>query len=64
MLWGTLLIGAALFDLPEEGAAAVVRRLLPEHGASLWAWVNALTVPLAAVVWLLVIGVQLRNRRG
>ena len=54
MLWGTLLVGSALVDLPAEGVSVVAARLLPERSASLWAWLNALTVPLALVVWGLV----------
>ena len=64
MLWGTLLAGSALVDLPAEGISAVARRLLPERGASLWVWLNALAVPLALVVWLLVGGRLLAPHRS
>jgi hypothetical protein len=64
VLWGTLILGSSLVDLPAEGVSAVAGRLLPERGASLWAWLNALAVPLALVVWLLVGGrlLLLRDR--
>lgn len=63
MLWGTLLVGSALVDLPADGAGAVARRLLPAQGASVWAWLNALTVPLAILVWLLLGVLLARGRR-
>jgi hypothetical protein len=63
VLWGTLLVGSALVDLPAEGAGAVLQRLLPARGASIWTWVNALTVPLALVVWLLFGALLVRSRR-
>jgi hypothetical protein len=62
VLWGTLLLGSALFDLPTQGADAVAGRLLPAHGAPLWAWINALAVPLAVLVWLTVGALLLRGR--
>jgi hypothetical protein len=64
VLWGTLLLGSALVDLPAEGAGAVAGRLLPVRGASVWAWLNALTVPLAILVWLLLGVLLLRDRRA
>jgi hypothetical protein len=63
VLWGTLLLGSALVDLPAEGAGAVALRLLPAQGASVWAWLNALTVPLAILVWLLLGALVVRGRR-
>lgn len=62
MLWGTLLLGAALVDLPAEGVGAVAQRLLPAPGAPVWAWLNALTIPLAVLVWLLVGALLVRGR--
>jgi hypothetical protein len=62
VLWGTLLAGSALVDLPAEGVSAVAGRLLPDRGASLWVWLNALAVPLALVVWLLVGARLVRHR--
>jgi hypothetical protein len=64
VVWGTLLLGSALVDLPAEGAGAVAQRLLPAQGASVWAWLNALTVPLALLVWLLVAALLVRSRRA
>ena len=64
MLWGTLLLGAAVFDAPSEGAGAVLARILPARGASLWAWLNVLTAGLALVVWLLVAGMLAWSRRS
>jgi len=64
VLWGTLLVGSALFDLPAEGVSAIAGRLLPERGASSWAWLNALAMPLAVVVWLLVGALLVRSRRA
>jgi hypothetical protein len=63
VLWGTLLGLVALADLPGEGAAAVAARLVPHRGDSPWAWLNAFTVPLAAIVWLLVAALRLAVRR-
>lgn len=62
VLWGTLLLGAAVFDAPSEGARAVLARLVPPRGASLWAWLNPLTAVLALVVWALVVGAFFRSR--
>jgi hypothetical protein len=63
VLWGTLLLGAALVEVPADGARTVLARLLPGRDATVWAWLNAVLVPLAAVVWALV-GTQLvRGRR-
>ena len=64
MLWGTLLLCAALLALPGEGVRAVVTRLVPAHGASLWSWLNALTAALALVVWLLLALLFAWNRRA
>jgi hypothetical protein len=65
VLWGTLLLVVAAVDAFGEGLRPVVSRLLPSHGASLWAWVNAAAAALAAVVWALVAGATaLRLRSG
>lgn len=63
MLWGTLLLGSALLDVPGEGAPVVAARLLPGRGASVWAWLNALTVPLALLVWVSIGALFVRSRR-
>ncbi len=62
VLWGTLLLGAAVFDAPSEGAQAVLARFVPPRGASLWAWLNPLTALLALLVWALVAGAFFRSR--
>ena len=64
VLWGTLLLGAAVVAAPAEGVGAVLARIVAAHGASVWAWVNALTVALAIVVWLLLAGLFAWNRRA
>ena len=64
VLWGTLLLGAAAVDAPSEGVRAVLARLVPGRGASLWAWLNPLTAVLALVVWPLVVGALFRSRPG
>jgi hypothetical protein len=64
VLWGTLLLGAAVVDAPAQGVRAVLARLVPAHGASVWARANALTVALAIVVWLLLAGLFAWKRRA
>ena len=64
VLWGTLLLLVAGVDAFGEGIRPVVARLLPSRGASLWAWVNAASAAVAAVVWALVAGALWLQRRG
>ena len=63
MLWGTLLLGAALVEAPNEGVRAVVGRLAPGPDTSAWAWLNAVAVALALGVWLLAAALLVIARR-
>jgi hypothetical protein len=56
--WGALLLLVVLVDAFGEGLGPPLARLFPAGGASLWAWLNALSVGLAlaglsggAVAW-------------
>ena len=37
---------------------------MPSPGASLWAWLNGLSVLLSLAVWLVALGLVLRARRS
>jgi amino acid permease len=63
VLWGTLLLLVAAVDVVGSGARAF-RQLLPAHGASLWAWLNAVSVALALAVWLAALLSAWTRRRG
>jgi hypothetical protein len=49
--WGVLLIASAVADSFSEGSTAFAR-LLPTQGATVWAWLGALSVALALAVGL------------
>ena len=61
--WGALLLLLTLVDAVGEGPRPALARLLPARGASVWAWLNALTVMLALAVGLVVGGIAW-SRRG
>ena len=61
--WGALLLLLTLVHALGEGFRPALARLLPARGASVWAWLNALSVGLAASVGL-VAGGFLAWRRG
>ena len=61
--WGALLVLLTLVDAVGEGPRPALARLLPAHGASMWAWLNALSVGLALAVGLVVAGLAW-TRRG
>jgi len=57
VLWGTLLLLVAAFDVVVDGPFVTLRRLLPAPGASVWAWLNGACVALAVAAWCIGIGV-------
>lgn len=62
VFWGTLLLAVAVFDVLGEGLVPVLARLLPARGASLWAWLNAVSCLLALAAWTVVAGVLVVRR--
>ena len=62
--WGALLSLLALVDAAGEGLRPVLARLLPTRGASIWTWLNALSVALAVAVGVLAGGYLAWTRRG
>jgi hypothetical protein len=62
--WGVLLLLATLTHAVGEGPRPALARLLPAGGASIWAWVNVLSVALALGVGLVAAGLLARGRRG
>lgn len=61
--WGALLLLLTLVDAVGEGPRPALARLLPAAGASVWAWLNVLSVGLAVAVGLVVAGITW-TRRG
>lgn len=61
--WGALLLLLTLVGAVGEGPGPALARLLPAAGASVWAWLNALSVGLAVAVGLVVGGITW-TRRG
>jgi hypothetical protein len=61
--WGALLLLLALVDAASEGVRPVLVRVLPARGASVWAWINALSVALSVVVGLVLAGLGVASRR-
>ena len=59
--WGALLLASAVADSFSEGSTAFAR-LLPTRGATIWAWLSALSVVLALGVGL-VGGALVASRR-
>lgn len=53
-MWGSLLLVVTGWGSLGEGLWPALARLLPVPGASLWAWLNALSAALALAVWLAV----------
>jgi hypothetical protein len=62
-LWGSLLLVLTVWGAVVDGPGVAVSRLLPGPGASLWAWVNALSAALALVGWLCLLGLGAWSRR-
>jgi hypothetical protein len=62
--WGALLLLATLFAVGGDGVRPALARLLPSPGASLWAWLNALSAALAMGVGLVAGGLFAWGRRG
>ena len=61
--WGALLGLLTLVDAVGGGPGPALARLLPARGASVWAWLNALSVGLAVAVGLVGAGLAW-TRRG
>jgi len=61
--WGALLFVLTLVDAVGGGPGPALARLLPARGASVWAWLNALSVGLAVAVGLVGAGLAW-TRRG
>jgi hypothetical protein len=62
--WGALLLLTALVNAVGEGLLPSLARLLPARGASVWAWLNGLSVALALSVGVLAGGYVAWTRRG
>jgi hypothetical protein len=62
--WGALLFFLTLVAAVGEGPGPALARLLPARGASVWAWLNALSVGLAVVVGLVGAGLAWTRRRS
>jgi hypothetical protein len=60
--WGALLLLLTLVDAVGEGQRPALARLLPAGDASVWAWLNALSVMLALAVGLLGAGIAWSRR--
>jgi hypothetical protein len=61
--WGALLSLLAVVDAAGEGLGPALARLLPFRGASIWAWLNGLSVALALAVGVLAGGYLAWTRR-
>jgi hypothetical protein len=61
--WGALLFVLTLVDAVGGGPGPALARLVPARGASVWAWLNALSVGLAVAVGLVGAGLAW-TRRG
>jgi hypothetical protein len=62
--WGTLLILVTLAGAVSEGPGVAFGRLVPPRGASLWAWLNSVSVLLALGAWMVGLGLFVRARRS
>ena len=62
--WGTLLLLATLAGVVSDGPGVALARLVPSRGASLWTWLNSLSVVLAVGAWLVAGGFFFRARRS
>jgi hypothetical protein len=60
--WGTLLVLVTLVAVVSDGPGVALGRLVPSPEASVWAWLNALSVLLALGVWLVALVLILRAR--
>jgi hypothetical protein len=63
VLWGALLLLLTLLDASGEGLGPALTRLLPSPGASIWAWLNALSAALALAVGIVAAGLLASNLR-
>ena len=60
--WGALLLLLTLVDAVGEGPWPALARLVPASGASVWAWLNALSMMLALSVGLVGAGIAWSRR--
>ena len=60
--WGALLALVTLVDAVGEGPGPALARLVPASGASVWAWLNALSMMLALAVGLVGAGIAWSRR--
>ena len=60
--WGALLVLLTLVDAVGEGPWPALARLVPASGASVWAWLNALSMMLALAVGLVGAGIAWSRR--
>jgi hypothetical protein len=61
--WGTLLLLVIIVGALREGPGVAFGRLVPAPGASIWGWLNTLSVALALTAWLVALGLFLWSRR-
>jgi hypothetical protein len=61
--WGALLLLLTLGHVAAEGPGRALARLVPPSGASVWAWMNAVSVGLAVGVALVAGGLAASSRR-
>lgn len=62
--WGTLLILVTFAGVVSDGPGVAFGRLVPPPGASLWAWLNSLSILLALGAWMVGLGLWVRARRS
>ena len=60
--WGTLLLLATLLGALSDGAGVALARLAPSPGASIWGWLNALSVLFALATWMIGTGLFVWGR--
>ena len=60
--WGTLLLLATLLGASSDGPGVALARLAPPPGASIWGWLNALSVLFALAAWLITAGLFVWGR--
>jgi hypothetical protein len=64
VFWGTLLALMAGVEALGEGVPSVWGRLWPARGASLWAWLNLVSVVLAGATWGAIAVLVVLSRRS
>lgn len=64
VIWGTLLLGATVAHALEGGLRPALLALVPEGEEAAWAWVNAVAIALALVVWPTAAAIVLMRSRA